>query len=400
MSRHSGSVRNRAQPPLVRRLGVASFFQDVASEMVYPLLPGFLASLGGGPALLGAMESAADATVAFVKGWAGKASDRAPRRKPFVLFGYAASALARPALALATATSQVVALRIWDRLAKGVRSAPRDALIAQSVPPAERATAFAYQRGLDHLGAALGPLLASALLAAGTPLRWVFLLATLPALLGVATIAGMSETTPRSAPPATENSRTSAGAAPTLGLSAHAAALLFGLANASDAFLLLRAAQLGAPTTALPLLWSALHVVRWAAATPGGRLADRLGARRALALGWTIYAALYAAFGFSEGLLPFALALLPYGAHAGLVEGAERAYAVELGGGAARAGASLGAWQRSAGFGALGSSLLFGVLWQTVSARAAFVAAGGAALLAVAALAALGASRLPSATQR
>ena len=158
--------------------------------MVYPLLPGFLAALGGGAAVLGAMESAADGVLALVKGWAGRASDRLGRRKPFVVAGYGGSALARPLLALAATASQVVALRLWDRLAKGLRTAPRDALIADAVAPAERAYAFSYHRGLDHLGAACGPLFAAALLFVWTDgVRTVFLLATLPALVGFATVA-------------------------------------------------------------------------------------------------------------------------------------------------------------------------------------------------------------------
>jgi MFS family permease len=325
------------------------------------------------------MESAADATVAFVKAGAGRASDRARRRKPFVLFGYAASALARPLLALATLPAQVVALRIWDRFAKGVRSAPRDALVAEAVEPGARAAAFATQRGLDHLGAALGPLVAAALLAAGAGTRSVFLAATLPALLGVATIVGLKEE--RRPEPETA----AAGQRGRIGALFFGAAAAFGLANASDAFLLLYAAQLGAPAPALPLLWSGLHLVRWAAAARGGRLADALGARRALAFGWALYAAVYASFGFAASLAPFALALAAYGALAGLVEGAERAVAVGLLG-IERAGAALGAWQRASGLGALGASLLFGALWEVASARAAFLGAAGAAALAVVAL--------------
>ena len=375
----------RDLPPVVRRLGAASFFQDVASEMVYPLLPGFLAALGGGPATLGAMESAAEAVVAVVKGWAGRASDRAGRRKPFVAFGYGASALARPLLAFAAAAWQVVALRLWDRLAKGVRTAPRDALLARAVEPGRRAYAFAYHRGLDHLGAALGPLAAAALLAAGAGARAVFAAATLPALAGLAVVLlGLPR---ESAAPSAATAPAPAAPVPPALRRALAAAFLFALANASDAFLLLRAAELGSPAPTLALLWSAFHVVRWAASAPGGRLADRIGARASLAAGWTIYALCYGAFAFAATLPALLLVLVPYAAHAGLVEGAERALAVTLGGAAERAGTSLGAWHRAAGFGAALSSLAFGALWQGVSARAAFLAAAGAALAAVALLA-------------
>jgi MFS family permease len=379
-----GLYSGRGLPPVVRRLGTASFFQDVASEMVYPLLPAFLASLGGGPALLGAMESAAEGLVAWVKGWAGRASDRVGRRKPFVLFGYGASAAARPLLALAALPWHVVALRLWDRFAKGVRTAPRDALLGEAVPARDRAYAFAFHRGLDHLGAAVGPLAAAALLAFGASPRRLFLLATLPALAGVAAVLFGVGDSPGATPKAPAPRR---DATPKALRAVLPAALCFGLANASDAFLLLRAAGLGAPTPALALIWAAFHVVRWSASAPGGRLADRIGARRSLLAGWTLYGAIYLALGTADGLALFLLLLVPYAAHAGLVEGAERAFAVQLGGVDA-AGASLGAWHRTTGYGALGASLLFGALWEKVSPAAAFFAAGGCALAAVGLLAA------------
>ena len=400
MSRASAPRRavwsGRDLPPVVRRLGAASFFQDVASEMVYPLLPAFLAALGGGPALLGAMESAAEAVVAVVKGWAGRASDRAGRRKPFVAFGYGASALARPLLALAATAWQVVALRLWDRLAKGVRTAPRDALLARAVEPERRAYAFAFHRGLDHLGAATGPLAAAALLAGGADVRLVFAVATLPALAGVAAVWLGVPAEPRGTAAAAGPAANSAAppAAPAVFRRVLLAAFLFALANASDAFLLLRAADLGAPQAALALIWAGFHVVRWAASAPGGRLSDRIGARRSLAAGWTLYALCYAAFAFAGTLVALLVLLLPYAAYTGLVEGAERTLAVEVGGGVERSGASLGAWHRAAGFGAAAASLAFGLMWQQVSARAAFLAAAAAALAAVAVL---GRARAPRA---
>ena len=176
----------RTLPANVRALALVSLLQDVASEMVYPLLPGFLALLGGGAVALGAMESAAEGVLALVKGWAGRASDRLGRRKPFVLWGYGLSAAARPLLAVAAAPLHVVLVRTADRFAKGLRTAPRDALIADSTVEKQRGFAFSYHRGLDHLGAAVGPLLAAGVLAvAPGELRLVFALATVPAVLAV-----------------------------------------------------------------------------------------------------------------------------------------------------------------------------------------------------------------------
>jgi len=386
----AGSYAGADLPPTVRRLGAASFFQDVASEMVYPLLPGFLAALGGGPALLGAMESGAEGVLALLKGWAGRASDRLGRRKPFVASGYGLSAATRPLLALAVATWQVVGLRLLDRVAKGLRTAPRDALIAAAAPPERRAYAFAFHRGLDHLGAAFGPLAAALVLwLAPGDLRLVFLLATLPAALGFLTVAlGLprERTKPRRAAAAPSPA---AGPLPARLRAVLAAFFLFALGNASDAFLLLRAADLGASAIGLTLLWSGFHVVKWLASVPGGRLADRLGRRRAIGSGWALYAAAYLGFAFAPTIAWFLPLLAAYALFYGLTEGAERALVVELAGSGTGAGSALGAFHLTTGLGAFLASFGFGALWQWAGAPVAFVAgaaiAGCATLLLIAA---------------
>ena len=398
----------RDLPSVVRRLGAVSFFQDVASEMVYPLLPTFLALLGGGPAMLGAMESAAEAVVALVKRWAGRASDRSGRRKPFVVLGYGGSALARPLLALAGSAWQVLALRVWDRFAKGVRTAPRDALLAQGIEPERRAYAFAFHSGLDHLGAAVGPLAAAAMLAGGASLRAVFLAATLPALAGFVTawVGLPRESGAHRGAAMAESGRPGEGSAAAGPATpdfrrALLAAFLFALGNSSDAFLLLRAAELGAPKAALALIWSAFHVVRWAASAPGGRVADRIGPRASLLAGWSLYAACYAAFAWITTLPALLAMMVPYAAQAGLVEGGERALALELGGAGEAAGASLGSWHRAVGFGAALASLAFGLLWERFSGAAAFFAAALCAAVAVGVLATVrGGRRRPAPAQR
>jgi MFS family permease len=387
----AGAYRGTGLPPTVRRLGGASFFQDVASEMVYPLLPGFLAALGAGPATLGALESAAEGVLALIKGWAGRASDRLGRRRPFVVAGYGASALARPLLAFATAASQVVALRLWDRLAKGLRTAPRDALIADAVPPAEHAYAFAYHRGLDHLGAACGPLVAAGvLLLVPDGVRTVFLLATIPALAGFLTVAfGLPRErsdAPAPAPRAgaTAGEQRRIGAVPRPLRAALAAFFCFALGNASDAFLLLRAADAGVGAVGLTLLWSAFHVAKWLASAGGGRLADRIGRRPAILLGWTAYAIAYAGFAVASDPLTLAALLALYALFYGLTEGAERALVVELGRASASAGTALGAFHLATGVGTFLASLWFGLVWHLYGAPPAFFA--GAALAGFAAL--------------
>ncbi len=380
----------RSLPANVRALALTSFLQDVASEMVYPLLPGFLTLLGGSAVTLGAMEAAAEGVLALVKGWAGRASDRAGRRKPFVVSGYGLSALARPLLALATRPLHVVLLRSGDRLAKGLRTAPRDALIADSTPEPHRGFAFSFHRGLDNLGAATGPLLAAAVLAlAPGRLRLVFALATVPALLGVATVAWRVRELAAAAAPEARATAPRAAAAKqlprALGLPL-LAVFLFSLGNASDAFLLLRAAALGCGPLGLTLLWSGFNVAKWACSAPSGRLVDRLGPGPPLLAGWALYAVVYAGFAFAAGIVPFFALLALYAGFYGLTEGAERTLVVALAGDVGH-GTVLGAYHLAGGAGLFLASLLFGLVWQEVSPRAAFLLGAALALLAAAVLA-------------
>jgi len=387
----------RSLPQTVRALSLTSFLQDVASEMVYPLLPSFLKLLHGGAFAIGVMESVSEGVLALVKGWAGRASDRLGRRKPFVVWGYGLSAAARPLLALAAVPLHVVMLRAGDRLAKGLRTAPRDALIADSTPPEQLGFAYSYHRGLDHLGAAVGPLLAAGVLAlAPGRLRLVFALATLPALLGVLVVVWRvreSAAAPRD---------TGATRRDTVGHEATASAadrarhplpralwlpllgvFLFGLGNASDAFLLLRASGLGLEPRGLALLWSAFHVVKWAASAPSGRLVDRLGPGRPLLAGWVLYALVYTGFALASGVVPLLLLLAAYALYYGITEGAERTLVVALAGDAGK-GTVLGAYHLASGLGLCLASVLFGAVWERSSPAAAFLV--GAALAGAATL--------------
>ncbi len=374
----------RGLPRPVKALGATSFLQDVASEMVYPLLPTFLAALGGGALALGAMEAAAEGVLALVKGAAGRWSDRLGRRKPFVSAGYGLSAICRPAMAAAAAPLHVIALRVLDRVAKGLRTAPRDALISDSVDRERRGFAFSFHRGLDHLGAALGPLLGALLLLAWPgDLRRVFLLATLPAILGWLVVQAFCPEPPR--PAAGASAAKPLRFALPRGLRAPLLAFfLFSLGNASDAFLLLRSAQLGFAPTALALLWSGFHVAKWLASAPAGRLAARLGPRPQIFAGWTVYAAVYLGFAFAHTRLEVVALFVLYAAFYGLTEGAERALVIDLAGESLGAGTALGAYHLAMGVGVFVASLLFGLLWEAVSPAGAFAA--GAALAGAAAV--------------
>jgi len=389
----------RTLPANVRALGLTSLLQDVASEMVYPLLPAFILALGGGAVALGVMESAAEGVLALVKGWAGRESDRRGRRKPFVLWGYGLSAATRPVLALVTLPVHVVLMRVIDRVAKGLRTAPRDAMIADAAAPEERGFAFSFHRGLDHLGAAIGPLLAAAVLALQPGrMRLVFALATVPALLGVVTVASRVREETRSgvgaglAPALTPTAKAQSTTAPGRGQAPPlpralrwplAAIFLFALGNATDAFLLLRLSALGVSAIGLTLLWSAFHVAKWAFSAPSGRLADRLGPARPLLAGWAVYAAVYAGFAWLTRPAALLALFLLYAIYYGLSEGAERALVVALAG-EERRGTVLGAYHLVSGAGLFLASLLFAAVWEEISPRAAFLV--GAALALAAAL--------------
>ncbi|HEX9575664.1 MAG TPA: MFS transporter [Myxococcales bacterium] len=374
-------------------LGLVSLFGDVSSEMVVPLLPAFLVALGGGAEALGLIEGAAEATASFFKYLSGRWADRVRRLLPMAVAGYALAAAVRPLLALARSPWHVFAVRCVDRVGKGIRTSPRDKLLAASAEPERLAEAYSFHRGMDHLGAAVGPLIATALLLLWPgQLRLVFALAAIPGALAVALLFAVREM-----PPPTPSAISSATATPTPTPTANAtpsplsrpprrllaSIFLFTLGNSTDALLLLRAQGLGVPTTLLPVLWTELHVVRAATSWPLGRLADRLGRRASLAAGWGLYAVCY--LGFAVAADPWqAWALFAaYGLVAGLTEGTERAL-VASSVPQDRRGRALGLYNLVSGFGLLAASVLAGELWDHVSPGAALGL--GAALAAAAAV--------------
>ena len=368
----------------VRSLGLVSLLTDASSEMIFPLLPAFLTgTLRAGPAFLGVVEGLAEALAAFVKLYSGRLSDRLTRRKPLVVAGYSLSSLVRPLVALATAPAHVLLVRLLDRFGKGVRGAPRDALVAEVTAPEERGRAFGFQRAMDHAGAALGPVLASAVLLVTGELRVVFALAALPAALAVlALVRGVHEQ-PRSR--GEIRSQPAARAPLEPALARYLAVLaLFTLGNSSDAFLLLRAQQAGVPLALVPLLWTLHHLVKAAAGTWGGALSDRVGRRPTIVLGWSLYAIAYAGFATAAAPLAFPVLFVVYGLFHATTEGAERALVADLATASSR-GRAFGLFHAVTGAALLPASLLTGLLWQRFGAGTAL---GTGALLA--GLAALG----------
>lgn len=379
-------------PATVVGLGLVSLLTDVSSEAIFPLLPAFLTTLGATNAFIGLVEGAADLVANVLKYLTGVAADRRARLKPLVLLGYGISTVVRPLVAFALAPWHVLAVRVGDRIGKGVRTSPRDALIAGATAPSMRGRAYGFHRAMDHAGAAIGTLLGAGLLwllgattaeaASADQLRTVFLWAALPGVLAVVALA-LTREPPRALPPPPVDGRPRALPAPLK--RALWPIALFAFANATDAFILVKAARLGAPPISAPLLWLALHVVKASTATAGGRLADRYGRRNALALGWAVYAVTWSAVGFAETIpLLFGLSAV-YGTSHGLVEGAERALIAELADGEAR-GKAFGAYNMLIGLAALVASTTFGVVWDRLGGVVAFVGSGAFALVAAAVL--------------
>ncbi len=359
--------------------------------MIYPLLPAFLTGvLRAGPAFLGVVEGAAEAVAAVLKIVSGRASDLTARRKPLVVAGYALSSLARPLVALAGAPWHVLAVRLTDRVGKGLRSAPRDALVAQVTPAADRGRAFGFQRAMDHAGAMLGPLLASAALLFVSDLRVVFALSVVPAALAVATLVfGVREEARAPSAPDPRPAQGEAGSEAVLpasgrGLGRYLVVLaIFTLGNSSDAFLILRAQEAGIALAFVPLVWSLHHLVKASASTAGGALSDRIGRRRTIVLGWGVYALAYGGFALARSAWAIVALFAFYGLFHALSEGAERALVADLAGDRAR-GRSFGWFHAVQGAVLLPASLLTGVLWQRFGGPAAL--ATGAVLAAIAAV--------------
>jgi MFS family permease len=384
--------RVRHLPRMVWLFGFASLLNDVSSEAIFPLLPMFLTTLGAPMSFIGLIEGSADALASVVKMVAGRLSDRGPRRL-LVTGGYTLPAIARAGIALAVTPGQVLAARLLDRLGKGIRSGPRDAMLADSVKPTERGRAFGLNRSMDHLGAAIGPLLASGLLGLGLKLSWTFAVASFIGFLAPLLLF-LRLRDPRSAreraPPRPAAARAAAPAPAGLlsrGFRPYlAACVLFALGNSSDAFLLLRAREVGWSVATLPLLWFFHHLVKSAVAIPGGALSDRHSRAVVVAAGWGAYALTYLGFGLATSQWQILVLFLAYALYHGLAEGPERAIIADLAEPGAR-GRAFGLYHGFIGVAALPAGLGTGWVWDHWGARWALGLNAGFAGLAALALA-------------
>ena len=374
-------------PRTVLVLGWVSFFTDVSSEMIYPLLPLFLSTvLGASVMQLGLIEGFAESTSSLLRVVSGVWTDRAHSRKPLIVFGYGLAGLVRPLIGLAGAWPSVFGLRFLDRVGKGVRSSPRDALIADVTSPENRGAAYGFHNSMDHAGAMIGPLVAGALLRfMGLPLRQVFLWAGVPAVIAwLVLVFGIREKArlvPSGPIPETFHYLRDWHL---LGRNYKCfllAMIVFTLGNSTDAFLLIRLSQTGISAGIVAMLWSALHFVKMTSTYYGGKMTDRVGRRIMIVSGWAFYALIYLGFGLVQSPGVLVAIFLAYGIYFGLSEPAEKAWIADLVPASLR-GTAFGYFQSGIGLAALPASVFFGMIWLKWGVSAAFITGASLAGLA------------------
>jgi MFS family permease len=365
-------VSDRQQlPRQVKLFGAVSLLNDFASEMVYPLLPAFVTGvLGGGAVALGALDGAADAAAALVKLVAGRLADRKERRGPLIVGGYFLAAAVRPVIALTAAAWQVVVLRVVDRLGKGLRTPPRDAVIADVTPAPMVGRAFGLQRGLDHVGAVIGPLVAWWMLSTGADVRKVIVASLVPGVL-VLVLATWAVRGGRRRKGAVEV-RVPPPPAPYRPLPPSVIAIaFFYLLRMPETLMILRAQDLGIAVALVPLLWAALHVVRSSTSFVGGALSDRIGPSRTMWIGWLSYVTLAAGMALAASRLAAWVLFLALGVVSGLTESPERALVSAATGG--RHGSGFGVYYALTGVAALVGGVALGVVFQRVNGSTAYM---------------------------
>ncbi|MBM3211525.1 MFS transporter [Candidatus Poribacteria bacterium] len=391
-------------------MGLTSFLTDTSTELSYPLLPVFLKTiLGVGPRFIGIIEGIAETTASLLKLISGWLSDKLNRRKAIVIGGYGLSGLTRPLIAISYAGWHVLGARFLDRVGKGFRTSARDALIADSTSPEYRGKAFGFHRAMDNAGAVLGPLLAFIIISImisgsgifgelfsrpieiltrmeNTPLdarnfRIIFWLSSIPAILSVIVLIFFVKEVRKAGEPSK---------LPILTIKPFdryfniflPIIILFTLGNSSDAFLILRAKDFGVATVFVPILWIILNTVKMLSSIPGGAWSDKVGRRKGILAGWTVYSLIYLGFAFARSQWHIWVLFALYGIYFGLTEGTEKAFVADLVPSELRATA-YGVYNFSIGIAALPSSLIMGHLYQTYNATVAFGFGAGVSILAM-----------------
>ena len=366
----------------VLALSFVSLLNDTSSEIIYPLLPAFLAiTLGASPFFIGVIEGFSESVSSLLKLFSGYLSDKFDRRKLPVFLGYAVVTIVRPLLAFVTSWQQVLFVRLSDRVGKGIRVAPRDAILAASVPMEKRGLAFGLNRAFDHLGAVFGSILASLLIyfiaqnadsPTGQEYRQVFLYASIPVAIGLIIIIFFVTDTKKPvqtfvAPIKLSLKEFDGNFKKLLFVIA-----LFTLSNSTDAFLLLRAEQAGVSLPLIPLLWTALHLSKVFSSLIFGDMSDRIGRRKLIFAGWILYALVYCGFAFVSNAWQALALFICYGVYFGLTEGAEKALVADLVSEDKR-GTAYGFYNLAFGVTVFPASLIFGFLWTQLGAEVAFL---------------------------
>ncbi len=382
-------------------LGITSFLTDFSTELSYPLLPVFLTTiLGAGAVFVGLIEGIAESTASILKLFSGWLSDKLNRRKALVISGYGLSSLTRPAIAIATMGWHVLVARFVDRIGKGIRTSPRDALIADSTSPDQRGKAFGFHRSMDHAGAVVGPFVTFIIIVtmvlgsnifinlfknpaetltlinelisniSEQSFRTIFWIASIPAIFAVLVliifVKEVCKDEKISQPPAftlKPFDRYFKRFLPII--------ILFTLGNSSDAFLILRAKSLGVATVFVPLLWVVLHIVKMLSSMPGSMWSDKVGRRKVIIIGWGVYGLIYLGFAFAKQEWHIWTLFALYGIYFGLTEGTEKAFVADLVPSDLR-GTAYGIYNFAIGISALPASLLMGAIWDIFSPKIAF----------------------------
>ena len=363
-------------------IGLVSLLNDASSEIIYPLLPVFLAtSLGASARAIGIIEGLAESISSLLKLFAGYLSDRIGKRKLLVVAGYSLASIARPLLAFAQTWTQVLAIRLTDRVGKGIRTAPRDAMIADTVRIEQRGIAFGFHRAMDHGGAVIGPLIGYLLVVlfvsqAESPtsaeFSKIFLAASVPALLAVVVAVFFMRESPVKAAQGPQITSLSLRGFDSNFKRFLVVLGLFTLSNSSDSFLILRATESGVSLAMVPLLWAAHHGTKVLSSLLGGDLSDRLGRKRLIVAGWVLYAAVYAGFAFATNTASLWFLFLIYGVYFGLAEGAEKALVADLVRPEQR-GTAYGLYNLAFGVTVFPASLLMGMIWDWKGPTVAFL---------------------------
>ncbi|MCS7259052.1 MAG: MFS transporter [candidate division WOR-3 bacterium] len=354
-------------------LGITSLLTDISTEMVYPILPFFLSSLGAGPGVLGIIEGIAESLASLLKVFSGYFSDKMRRRKPLAILGYGASTIGKLFLYVANSWFWVLTARIIDRFGKGIRTAPRDALIADSTKKTERGYAYGLHRAFDTLGAALGVLIAFYLIKnlSKTSYRPVFLYSLIPAFLGVIILFIIREQKALSSVPSNKL-KFSFRSLPTKLRLFLLASFIFSLGNSSNQFLILRAKAFGFSLTSVLLLYLCYNLIYGVFSFPLGKLSDKFGRRRIIVLGYLIYSLVYGVFAFANQSWLFWVLFCVYGLYSAFTEGVEKAYLSEISPPELR-GSVIGLHATLTGIGLLPASVIAGSLWQLFGFSVPFI---------------------------